>query len=167
MSGASSRRSPSAETPFDNGALGIRLSGQSDLSLPFPNDADDADGGPNGSQNFPIVSSVTDMGGSTRIQGVLHSLPSTLYDLDFYENPACSRFPREFLEGRTYIGSTQVMTDATGAQPFDVTFPVPVEVGARITATATNPGGATSEFSQRIPFFTNIASGPPDGGDLH
>ena len=43
---------------FDNGALGIRLSNRSDLNLPLPNDADDADGGPNGSQNFPIVSSV-------------------------------------------------------------------------------------------------------------
>jgi hypothetical protein len=154
---------------FDNGALGIRLSGQSDLNLPFPNDADDADAGPNGSQNFPIVSSVEASASaiaSTRIQGVLHSLPSTLYDLDFYENPACSRFPREFLEGRTYIGSAQVTTGATGAGPFDVTFPATVEVGARITATATDPTGATSEFSQRIPFFTSIPSGPPASGTV-
>ena len=152
---------------FDNGALGIRLSNQSDVNLPLPNDADDADGGPNGSQNFPIVSSAETPSSaiaSIRIQGVLHSLSSTLYDLDFYENSACSRFPREFLEGRTYIGSAQVTTDATGAGPFDVTLTATVEAGARITATATSPAGATSEFSQRIPFFLSQPSGPPEGG---
>ena len=39
--------------------------------------------------------------GSTRIAGKLHSLPSTTFDLDFYANPACSNFPREFIEGET------------------------------------------------------------------
>ncbi len=152
---------------FDNGALGIRLSNQSDLNLPLPNDEGDGDGGANDSQNFPIVSSVDVQsltGGSTRIQGVLHSLPSTTFDLDFYENPACSPSPREFLEGHTYIGSGQVTTDGAGTGAFDVTLPATVEAGARISATATNTGGATSEFSQRIPFATNISSGPPAGG---
>ena len=152
---------------FDNGALGIRLSGQSNLSLPFPNDADDADGGPNDLQNYPILSSVEAQatpGAGTRIQGVLHSLASTTFDLDFFTNPSCSQFPREFLEGRTYIGSGQVTTDGSGSGAFDVTLPVTIETGARVTATATGPTGKTSEFSQRIPFFLNQPSGPPEGG---
>ena len=129
-----------------------------------PNDIGDADDGPNRLQNFPIVSSVTDMGGSTRIQGILHSTPSTTFDLDFYANPACSNFPREFLEGESYIGSSQVTTDGSGKFEFDVTLPVTVEAGARITATATDPAGNTSEFSQRIIFSISPTSGPDSGG---
>ncbi len=154
---------------FDNGALGIRLSNQGDLTLPLRNDEGDGDGGANGQQNFPIVSSVeaqAPTGASTRIQGVLHSTSATTFDLDFYENPACSRFPREFLEGRTYIGSGQVTTDGSGTGVFDVTLPVAVEAGARITATATDPAGKTSEFSQRMPFSATPASGPPLGGTV-
>ena len=133
----------------------------------FPNDSGDGDLGPNGGQNFPIISSVQSIGlagGSTHILGVLHSTPSTAFDLDFYANPACSNFPREFLEGQTYLGSAQVTTDGTGVAVIDVTLPVDVEAGARISATATDPGGNTSEFSQRIPFSTTAPSGPPEGG---
>ena len=37
---------------------------------------------------------------------------------------------------------------------------------ARISATATDPAGKTSEFSQRMPFSTVPASGPPAGGTV-
>jgi hypothetical protein len=47
---------------------------------------------------------------------------------------------------------------------FDVTLPVQVAADARITATATDPVGNTSEFSQRIVFSILPASGPPAGG---
>ena len=153
---------------FDNGALGIKASGLNDLSQPLANDPDDADGGPNSQQNYPIISSVEvtngPSGGSTHILGVLHSTASTGYEIDFYENPACSNFPREFLEGKTYLGSAHVDTDGSGTAVIDVTLPVTVETGARITATATNPAGGTSEFSQRIPFSMAPASGDPAGG---
>ena len=56
---------------FDNALLGIKASGFSDFSLPVPNDLGDADGGANGQQNFPIVSSVEvtngPSGGSTHV----------------------------------------------------------------------------------------------------
>ncbi len=148
---------------YENGGKGISLNG---AASPLPNDPGDGDGGANGFQNFPIISSVETncLGESTHIVGVLHSTPSTEFDIDFYANPACSNFPREFLEGQTYIGSTQVTTDATGLAPIDMTLPVAVEAGARISATATDPAGKTSEFSQRIPFSMTPASGPADGG---
>ncbi len=149
----------------DNGGLGILLG--ADSNAPPPNDAGDADTGPNDMQNFPLISSVQALGpsdGSTRLQGFLHSTPSTTFDLDFYENPACSNTPREFIEGKTYIGSGQVVTDVAGTGAFDVTLPVTVEAGARISATATDPGGNTSEFSQRIIFALSATSGPPAGG---
>ena len=147
----------------DNGGLGIDL-GNNGVTA---NDPEDGDAGPNGAQNFPIISSVQALGptgSETRIQGILHSTASTTYDLDFYANPACSNFPREFLEGHTWIGSSQVTTDAGGSGAFDLTFPVQTETGARITATATDPSGNTSEFSQRMPFSSSPGSGPPAGG---
>ena len=148
---------------YDNGGKGIALNGQAG---PLPNDSGDGDPGPNNGQNFPIVrlaDSVVE-GGSTHMVGVLHSTPSTTFVLDFYANPACSNFPREFLEGETYLGSGQVTTDATGLAVIDLGIVGVPEPGARITATATDPDGRTSEFSQRIPFSMTPASGPAAGG---
>ncbi len=103
-------------------------------------------------------------GGSTHMVGVLHSTPSTTFELDFYANDACSNFPREFLEGKTYLGSGQVTTDASGVGIIDLGVVGIPEPGARISATATDPAGRTSEFSQRLPFATTAPSGPPEGG---
>ncbi len=149
----------------DNGELGIDLGADG----PSANDAGDADtGGGNDRQNFPVLQSVEHLGpqgnGSTRIVGKLGSAASTTYDLDFYSNSACSNFPREFAEGETWLGTTQVTTDGNGNATFDVTLPVATEVGARITATATDPAGNTSEFSQRIVFSILPVSGPAAGG---
>ncbi len=149
----------------ENGGLGIKLGNASGI-FPLPNDADDADGGPNELQNFPILSSVQTLTASTHIQGILHSTPSTTFDIDFYENPACSNFPREFVEGKTYIGSGQTTTDASGTGVIDETLSVTVEAGARISATATDPSGRTSEFSQRIPFSMQPNSGDAAGGTV-
>jgi IPT/TIG domain/S-layer homology domain len=147
----------------DNGGLGIELG-----DGPIFNDTLDADGGPNLQQNFPIVRQVEHLGpqgnGSTRIVGKFHSAPSTTYDLDFYANPACSNFPREFIEGQTYLGSSEITTDGSGDATFDETFPIQTEAGARIAVTATDPNRNTSEFSQRIIFSISPVSGPDTGG---
>jgi hypothetical protein len=58
------------------------------------------------------------------------------------------------------------VTVAAGVGPFDVTFPVTVAPGARISATATNAAGSTSEFSQRLPFAVTPATGPGSGGTM-
>jgi hypothetical protein len=146
----------------DNALLGINL--YTGVSLPKANDAGDADNGSNNLQNFPILQSVT-TGATTHIVGKLDSTPSTTFDLDFYANPACSSFPREFVEGRTWLGTAPVTTDATGHAAIDVTLPVETEAGARVTATATDPSGNSSEFSQRIVFtMTSSVSGPAAGG---
>ena len=78
----------------------------------------------------------------------------------------CSNFPREFVEGEVYLGSSEVTTDTSGDAAFDVTFPVATEAGARISVTATDPLGNTSEFSQRILFSIAPVSGPDTGGTL-
>jgi hypothetical protein len=154
-----------AASAFPNSGLGIDLNDDG----PTPNDALDADGGANLTQNFPLLTSVgpaSPPGAGTRIQGVLHSAPATTFDLDFYANAACSRFPRDFLEGETYLGATQATTDGSGGATFDVTLSASIEPGQPVTATATDPAGNTSEFSQRLVFSMAPASGPASGGTL-
>ena len=149
----------------DNAGLGIDIGNHDGPNF---NDALDADNGPNHMQNFPVITTVEHLGpqgaGSTRLAGKFHSAPSTTFDLDFYANPACSNFPREFVEGETWLGTSSVTTDASGDAAFDETFPVQTEAGARISATATDPDGNTSEFSQRIIFSISPTSGPDTGG---
>jgi hypothetical protein len=144
----------------DNEQLGIAFTGE----LPTYNDPGDVDTGANEQQNFPIVRSVEYGNSSTRVVAKLNSVASTTYVLDFYANPPCLRFPRDFIEGETYLGASEVTTDAAGHADVDVTLPVAVENGARIAVTATDPLGNTSEFSQRIIFRMTPASGPADGG---
>jgi hypothetical protein len=157
------RNSMRANSIHDNRLLGIK--NYTGSNAPQPNDAGDGDDGSNHLQNFPIVQAVVHLAGSTEIVGKLDSTASTDFDLDFYANPACSNFPREFVEGATYIGSTHLATDDTGHVTFASTFPVVTEDGTRISVTATDPDGNTSEFSQRIVFaMTSSVSGPSSGG---
>jgi nitrogen fixation protein len=151
---------------FDNASLGIDLYSSFAAGV-TPNDAGDGDTGPNGLQNYPILTSAGPAlgeGAGTHIVGVLNSAASTTYDLDFFSNPACASRPQEYLEGQDYLGSTQVTTDGSGNATIDITLPATVQNGSRITATATDPSGNTSEFSQRIIFSVTPTSGPPEGG---
>ena len=143
----------------DNGGIGIDLNDDGVTA----NDLGDADTGTNDLQNFPVISSVTN-GATTTVAGLLNSTPNTTFQLDFYANPACSNFPREFLQGRTYIGSAPATTDGSGNAPFNVATLAATENGARISATATDPAGNTSELSQRLPFAIDTHSGSPSGG---
>ena len=143
--------------------LGIDLGSVGNADGVTPNDAGDADTGANDLQNFPLVSSVT-YGANTTVTGRLHSTASTTFDLDFYSNSACSNFPREFLQGETYLGSSTATTDGAGDATFSVTTLPATANGARISVTATDPAGNTSEFSQRLPLSVDVHSGPPAGG---
>ena len=144
----------------DNAKLGIDL-GSDGVTA---NDLCDPDSGANNLQNFPVISSVVYGASSTTVTGLLNSTANTTFDLDFYSNPACSNFPREFLQGETYLGSAQVTTDGSCNGPFTVTTLPAVPSGSRISVTATDPSGNTSEFSQRLPFSINTTSGSPSGG---
>ena len=154
-----------ANSIHDNFGLGIAL-GTDGVT---PNDTGDADTGPNNFQNFPVLSTLTPTiaeapEGGLRIQGVLHSTPSTAYDLDFFSNPACVKFPKDYLEGTKYLGSGVVTTDGSGTGIVDVTVPIGIAAGEHVSATATDPSGNTSEFSQRLPFSVTPASGDAAGG---
>jgi hypothetical protein len=128
---------------FSNGGLGI------DLIIPFDgpcgvtaNDDCDTDPGPNNLQNYPVLTSAVSGGGSTTIQGSLNSAPNTTFRTEFLDNTQCHVSGNG--QGETFIGSTDVITDGACNATIDVTFPVAVQPGHVITATATDPNNNTS-----------------------
>jgi parallel beta-helix repeat protein len=133
----------------DNAPLGISLGGS---DKPLADDPGDANGFLfNGGQNFPIIESATQVGGDVHVVGTLNSHPSTTFDVDFYANPACSRFPFDYVQGETWIGATQVTTDCLEHRGDRRDADRRRRRGGRPhSATATDPDGNTSEFSQRI-----------------
>ena len=127
---------------YSNSGLGIDLNNDG-VTL---NDLSDGDLGPNGLQNYPVLTSAAVFGADLTVTGTLKTLAGLNCDLDFYWNPAGD--PSGHGEGRTYIGSTNVTSDVSGNASFSKTFVgVAVPVGAVITATATDAAGNTSEFS--------------------
>jgi CSLREA domain-containing protein len=133
---------------FDNGLLGIDLRGSDG---PSANDTSDGDAGPNNQQNYPVITDATTVGTVTTIEGTLNSIPSSVttqtFTIQFFSSPAVD--PSGFGEGRTFLGETQVETDAIGNASFTFVPAQKVPVGQFITATATNNAtGDTSEFSQ-------------------
>jgi hypothetical protein len=138
---------------FDNGRLGIYFVGTG--QVPLPNDPGDGDTGPNGFQNYPILTSAAIQGGQVFISGTLDSMPDTLYRIEWFANTACD--PSGYGEGRLPLGGSSYMTDGSGHATFiGVMRPIPIGYPI-ITATATDPAGNTSEFSA---CFT--ATGPPE-----
>ncbi len=138
---------------FSNDGLGIDLSSNFPLDGVTPNDPDDGDFGPNQRQNFPVLGSATDIGGSTTIEGTLGSTPDGNFVVQFFSSPEAD--PSGNGEGKTYLGQTGVITDASGDASF--TFATPdAEVGEVVTATATGvsetgtPFFSTSEFSRAV-----------------
>jgi hypothetical protein len=139
---------------WQNGGLGINLVPMGLEPLPWSDweapvvtlsDPEDADIGPNGLQNFPVIASAATSSAKTTITGTLNSAQNASYILDFYANSACD--PSGYGEGESYLGSALVATDGNGDANFNVVLPVGAPVGWTITATATDPAGSTSEFS--------------------
>ena len=129
---------------FSNGGLGIDLNGDGVT----PNDSGDGDSGANNLLNYPVLTSSTNYGGVTFLTGTLNSVPNSTFTLEFFSNHATD--PTTYGEGQTFLGSTNVMTDGNGNVSFTALFSPAVPAGDFISATSTDPGGSTSEFSQCI-----------------
>ncbi|HEV3165427.1 MAG TPA: hypothetical protein VGZ22_15480 [Isosphaeraceae bacterium] len=156
---------------FSNTGLGIdlitfefRRFGFVSVSGVTPNTPGGPHAGSNNLQNFPVLTSATSAGGSTTIQGTLNSTPNTSFTVQFFSNAMPN--PSGFGEGQTLIGQKVVTTDATGNVSFSASFPVAVPPGESLSATATDPAGNTSEFSQDLPVVpVNLSvsqAGPTD-----
>ncbi|MEW6319979.1 MAG: right-handed parallel beta-helix repeat-containing protein [Acidobacteriota bacterium] len=126
---------------YGNGGLGIDL-GADGVT---PNDANDADVGPNLRQNVPVIASATIEGASVRLFGGLHSTPEATFTIHVYRNTTCD--PSGSGEGQFPVGSFVKATTASGNLTFDFLAPGPQPAGTVYTATATDSDGNTSEFS--------------------
>ena len=130
----------SGNSIFGNTGLGIDL----DDDGVTANDSGDPDVGSNDLQNFPVLTSAN--AGNGAITGTLDGVAGALHVLEVFASAGCD--PSGNGEGGTYLGSGTVTTDGSGT---GVAFAFAVHpifaVGSAITATATNPGGSTSEFS--------------------
>jgi uncharacterized repeat protein (TIGR01451 family) len=131
-----------ANSIFDNTLLGIDLA----IDGVTPNDPLDEDTGPNDLQNFPTLTLALTTPTTSHVRGTMHTTPNTAVALHFYSSLAAD--PSGFGEGQTYLGTTNVTTDASGDAPF--TFDgAALTVGHVVTATATSASG-TSEFSEAV-----------------
>ena len=137
----------------DNGALGIDLSAQ--VFGRTPNDAGDGDTGANDLQNFPVIASAFDGGGSTAVAGTLNSKPNTPYKLRFFSNPPGGA------QAETFLGEQDVATNGAGDAPFTFTATPAIELGRTVTATATDAAGNTSELSDPVAVQTPPGTPPP------
>jgi parallel beta-helix repeat protein len=140
-----------ANAIFANGALGIDLGNDgvsgNQLGGPFS--------GPNDFQNYPVITTASP-GTSTIVNGTFNGAANTTFTLDFYSSPAPD--PSGYGQGQAYLGSLTVTTDSAGNASFSVTFPIETTENEWITATATDPDGNTSEFSQAVQANTIIPS---------
>ncbi len=137
---------------YSNGLQGISLARP--VGVEESNDAADADDGPNGLQNYPVLDSYAPSGGGTVVVGSLAAKPDTTFALDFYASSACDGSGQG--EGQAYLGAASVTTAASGdAQFSEFVSSVPPALPF-VTATATDAAGNTSEFSPCL-----NASAPP------
>jgi hypothetical protein len=134
-----------------NGNIGINLGASLAVNN---NDNGDADAGANQLQNYPVLTNAIVHSADTLVEGTLNSRPSTVYILDFYASPDPDTTPNG--EGRQWLGSTNVSTDAGSKTTFSATLPVSA-VGRYISATVTDLSGNTSEFART---YTATATTP-------
>ena len=129
---------------YGNG-FGISLGGSNSVSPPTQNDLNDGDTGPNNRQNYPVLGpGVVGPETTVHVSGSLNSEANKTYRLEFFANAGCDKSRHG--QGKIFVGTTDVVTN-----PNDVTFgPLALTTPADrhvITATATDPDGNTSEFS--------------------
>jgi titin len=138
---SSSGTSVERNSIYANGALGIdrggSYSGGDGVTL----------NAPQGPTNFPVLSTAY-AGSSSTVFGTLDSTPNANFTIDFYANAAPDA--SGYGQGKNYLGSTTVSTDANGNAGFTAAALGATSPGEWISATATNAGGDTSEFSQDV-----------------
>ena len=110
------------------------------------NDVNDSDDGPNETQNFPEIFSITNVNDSLIVLGEMDGLPFTTYLIEMYANYYCDASgygeSQEWLDSVsvTSIGDGTAVIDFKSASSYDPSF-------SNLTFTATDENGNTSEFS--------------------
>jgi len=143
----------SSNSIHDNAQLGIDLQPQIGQSGVTPNDLGDGDTGVNSLQNFPVLSNAENVvllsfGVVAKVHIDFNSAPDTLFRFEFFASDACD--PSGYGEGQTLWMAVSLATDENGdVTVFGARSPA-LLAGTGLTATATSPGGNTSEFSNCV-----------------
>src|SRR4029450_8055711 len=95
-----------------------------------PNDALDADAGPNGRQNFPDLTPLPPVG-TTSVGGTLRSPAATHFTVEVFSNDHC---PDGNGQGDTSLGSLELTTNASGSASFSLDLVDPLPAGRVLTA---------------------------------
>ena len=146
---------------FQNGGLAVDLSNDGVTA----NDAGDGDAGPNGLQNFPVLTSAIPSGGNTTIAGSLNSSAGTTFRIEFFSSPTADA--SGYGEGQAYLGAATATTDGSGNASINATLTgVSVTAGHFVSATATvdlggGNYGSTSEFSANVTATAAVTSPAP------
>jgi hypothetical protein len=126
-----------------NGQLGINLATAAEGACPAgavtANDAGDVDIGANGLMNFPVITFSFFDGINTTVSGTLDTIAPGTSAVDVYATDVPDVSGNG--QGRTYLGST---TAPAGNWSLVISGSLPFP---HLTATATDAGGNTSEFS--------------------
>ncbi len=110
--------------------------------------------GPNNYQNYPVLGSASSGSATTVVTGTLNGAADTTFTVDVYASPSAD--PSGYGQGQYYLGCASVTTDGNGNASFSADLPaasIPggvLPAGWVVSATATDPGGNTSEFSQDV-----------------
>jgi hypothetical protein len=127
-----------------NALLGIEL-GSDGVT---PNDAGDGDSGPNGLQNYPVLTLANTSATHTGISGTFDGAPNTTFEVQFYVSPTCDA--SGYGEGRRRDNDLSLTTNASGHALIQITDADPFganPAGHYLTANVTSPSGDSSEFS--------------------
>ncbi len=145
---------------YGNAALGIDL-GSDGVT---PNTPGGPHSGPNDLQNHPVLDSAVTSGQGTTIRGTLNGAPSTVFTLQFFSDPTADLSGHG--QGRTLLGTITVTIDGSGNASFTATFSTSVAAGQVVSATATDPDGNTSEFSQDVAVVAGLVTAIAVGAGL-
>ncbi len=147
---------------YNNLGLGIDLSRNS-VTV---NDANDGDVGPNGQQNFPVLSNVTNNGVVTTVDYLLDSQQiNANHTIQIFASASCDA--SGFGEGERLVGSFIQQSNGSGDMVVvGAALTEMVPAGQFLTATATDGNGNTSEFSQcvQVQAGVTITSASPANG---
>ncbi|SIO60832.1 Calx-beta domain-containing protein [Singulisphaera sp. GP187] len=133
-----------------NTVLGIDLvGGNQDQYGVTANSPGSPHSGANRLQSYPILTAVAPSGNATFVQGTFNAAPNTSFTIQFFSS--LEKDKSGFGQGRMLLGTSTLMTDASGNATFALNVPIAVPSGQFVTATATDPTGNTSEFSNAMP----------------
>jgi hypothetical protein len=124
------------------------------------NDPGDADTGPNGAQNYPVLTAAG-AGTSTTVLGTLNSTAGDTFRIEFFASPAGD--PPGQGRAARYLGYTTVRTDQNGNATIGVNNLAASAVGEEITATATVLTGSNAHSTSELSYWISdiILNTPP------